>query len=170
MSLELLNTAFAGGTLLVITATAIAATIQLRHLRASNQLVALTTMLADWQRPQLQEWLRFVRWELADRLKDPEFVKSFEKPDRTKHPELLLADYFELVGACMKYRLLEKASFIDATAGPIISAYRAMQPVIAIMRESDSRSYENFEYLATECKLWADRHASGTYPKNLPRF
>jgi hypothetical protein len=168
--LELLNTAFAGGTFIVITATAITATIQLQHLRASNQLVALTTMLADWQRPQLQEWLRFARWELAERLKDREFVKSLENPDRTKHPELLLADYFELVGTCMKYGLLQKASFIDATCGPIVSAYRSMQPVIEIMRRSDPRSYENFEYLATECKLFADRHSSGTYPKNFPRF
>ncbi|MBV9332771.1 MAG: hypothetical protein JO146_02065, partial [Candidatus Eremiobacteraeota bacterium] len=97
MSLELWNTLFAGGTFVVITATAIAATVQLRHLRASNQLVALTTVLSDWQRPQLQEWLRFARWEIADKLKDPEFVASLRTPDRTKHPELLLADYFEVV-------------------------------------------------------------------------
>ena len=80
-----------------------------------------------------------MRWELADKLKDRAFVESFKRPDRTKHPELLLADYFELVGACMKYGLMQKASFIDATAGPIISAYREMQPVITIMRQSDSQ-------------------------------
>ncbi|MBV9333552.1 MAG: hypothetical protein JO146_06060, partial [Candidatus Eremiobacteraeota bacterium] len=71
---------------------------------------------------------------------------------------------------CMKYGLLEKASFIDAVAGPIIGVYRSMKPVIAIMREADPATYENFEYLATECKLFADRRPSGSYPKNFPRF
>ena len=72
MTWEALNTVFAGGTFLVIAVTAVTATIQLHHLRASNQLVALTTVMGDWQRPQLQEWLRFVRWDLVDKLKDRE--------------------------------------------------------------------------------------------------
>jgi len=37
MSPEVLSSIFAGGTFVVIGATAIAALIQLRHLRASNQ-------------------------------------------------------------------------------------------------------------------------------------
>ncbi|HYL26656.1 MAG TPA: hypothetical protein VEW74_02415 [Candidatus Nitrosotalea sp.] len=170
MSWEWLNTAFAGGTFVVITATAITATIQLRHLRSSNQLLALTTVMGDWQREQLQERLRFVRWELAEKIKDPVFRRSLESPDRTKHPELQLSDYFEFIGACMKYGLLQKESFIDAVCGPIVSAYASMRPVLDILRIQDPRAYENFEYLATECKLWMKRHSDGSYPKGFPRF
>jgi len=167
---EMLNTAFAGGTFVVIAVTAIVATIQLHHLRASNQLMALTTVMSDWQRPQLQEWLRFVRWELAGKAKDPVFLSSLDAPDRTRHPELLLADYFELIGACMKYGLLQKESFIDAVCGPIVTAYASMQPVLDVLRRKDHRTYESFEYLATECKLWMARHRRGSYPKGFPRF
>ena len=170
MTWEALNTVFAGGTFLVIAATAVTATIQLHHLRTSNQLVALTTVMGDWQRPQLQEWLRFVRWDLSEKSKDPAFVRSLSAPDRTKHPELLLADYFEFIGACMKYGLLQKESFIDAVCGPIVTAYRSMRPVLDVLRADDPRAYENFEYLATQCKLWMNRHADGSYPKGLPRF
>ena len=76
MTLEALNTLFAGATFLVIAATAIAAVVQLRHLRASNQITALITILQDWQKPQMQEWVQFVREEMPNRLKDPEYLGS----------------------------------------------------------------------------------------------
>lgn len=44
MSLELISTLAAVGTFFVIAATAIAAVIHLRHLRASNQLTAFMTV------------------------------------------------------------------------------------------------------------------------------
>jgi len=50
MTLEALNTTFAGAAFAVIGATAIAAIVQLRHLRASNQINALLTILQDWQK------------------------------------------------------------------------------------------------------------------------
>ena len=40
-------------TLLVITATAVAALIQLRHLRAQNTLNAELAILKDWERPAI---------------------------------------------------------------------------------------------------------------------
>ena len=42
MSLELASTLASIGTFIVITATAAAAIVQLRHLRSSNQIAALT--------------------------------------------------------------------------------------------------------------------------------
>ena len=42
MSVELLSTLASVGTFIVIGATAIAAIIQLRHMRGSNQIIALT--------------------------------------------------------------------------------------------------------------------------------
>ena len=44
--LEILNTVAAVGTFLVITATAIAAAVQLRHLRANNQLAGMLDVVA----------------------------------------------------------------------------------------------------------------------------
>lgn len=174
MTLQLINTAFAGATLIVIAVTALAATVQLRHLRASNQLVALTTVLNDWQRTQLQEWMRYVRFELPNKLNDADFVESLKAPmlDRTQHPELLLADYFEVVGCCIKRGLLERDAYVDAMCGPVLVSYRSVLPVFATMREATGSPaiYENFEYLATECLLWLKRHPAGCYPKRFPHF
>ena len=174
MSLELLNTVFAGATFIVIAITAVSASIQLRHLRASNQLMALTTVLNDWQRPELQAWMRFVRFELPEKLKDPAYVQSLKGAllDRTKHPGLLLADYFEVVGCLIKYRLLDKTAYVDSMCGPIVGSYRAILPLLQILRAQvgDSAIYENFEYLATECQLWIKRHPGGSYPKRFPHF
>ncbi|MBV9720160.1 MAG: hypothetical protein JOZ77_12645 [Candidatus Eremiobacteraeota bacterium] len=171
MTWEIINTAFAGGTFAVISVTAVAATVQLRHLRVSNQLIALTKVIEDWQRRDLQGWLRFARHELPERLKDDAFVSSLSSPDRTQHPEILLADYFEILGTTVKRGLTDKVLFIDAMAGPVVSAYEAVRPVLHIMRRKEGNAlYENFEYLATECKLWTKRHPDGTYPKGFPRY
>jgi hypothetical protein len=58
MSLELVNTFATLGTFSVIAATAIAAIVQLRHMRGSNQIVALnelreTTETAEFRAAQL---------------------------------------------------------------------------------------------------------------------
>ncbi|MBV8366944.1 MAG: hypothetical protein JO194_10675, partial [Candidatus Eremiobacteraeota bacterium] len=55
MNLELLNVFATLGTFVVISATAIAALVQLRHARSSNQIAAMTRRdhLQDQRRPQL---------------------------------------------------------------------------------------------------------------------
>jgi len=61
MSQEILSTAAAIGTFVVIAATAIAAVVQLRHLRAQNQLTGLLTVLARVEDPQFNEWVDAAR-------------------------------------------------------------------------------------------------------------
>ena len=80
MTLEALSTAAAIGTFLVIAATAIAALIQLRHLRVSNQLQGLLAILSLPYEPILHESFEFVSHELEARLRDPEFRHELEKP------------------------------------------------------------------------------------------
>jgi hypothetical protein len=83
MPIEILNTAFAGLTFAVIAGTAITAVVQLRHLRASNQISALVTLLEDWKHPDMQAWVHFVRTELPQKTKDPAFMESLldSRPD-----------------------------------------------------------------------------------------
>lgn len=173
MTLEALNTLFAGLTFAVIAVTAVTATVQLRHMRASNQMAALIAVLEDWKTPELQSWVHFVRRELAGKLSDPAFLAGVAepRPDRQVHVELQLCDYFEQLGSYFKYGLLDAQSYLDVGAYTVQDLYQRVQPVIEKMRESRGASlYENFEYLAVRGALWARRHPSGTYPHGLPRY
>ena len=105
MPFQVLDTVAALGTFIVIAMTAIAALIQLRHLRSSNQLNAMLKLLELEQSPQLEARFHFVRAELATRMKDPEFRASLDaKPiDRTLHPERHVIAWFEQIGSWMKH-------------------------------------------------------------------
>ncbi len=63
---EILNTIAAIGTFLVIAATAIAAVVQLRHMRASNQLEGLLSVLARVEDANFNRWLTDTQRQLPD--------------------------------------------------------------------------------------------------------
>lgn len=173
MPLETLNTIFSGLTFAVIAATAITAVVQLRHLRASNQISALIRLLEDWKQPEFQQWTQFVRRELPARVRDPEFMAGLLelRPDRSVHPELHICDYYEQLGSYFKYSMLDLASFLDVASYTVSDLYRNARPCIDKMRELRGPSlYENFEYLAVQCLIWTKRHPQGAYPRGLPRF
>lgn len=173
MPLEALNTAFAGLTFAVIAVTAIAATIQLRHLRSSNQITAMMRLLEDWRQPEFQQWIQFVRRDLPEKVRDPQFMASLAdpRPDRTVHPELHVCDYFEQIGSYFKYGMLDKKSYLDVACYTVSDSYRIAKPCIDRMRELRGPSlYENFEYLAVQGALWLKRHPNGAYPRGLQRF
>ena len=73
MSLELWSTIASVGTFVVITATAIAAVLQLRHLRAANMVAAIQSFFNAYEGPELREAFQFVRNELPLRLEDRTF-------------------------------------------------------------------------------------------------
>ena len=76
MSLELVNALASVGTFLVIGATAIAAVIQLRHMRANNQLEGLLDVLARVEDETFNKWITDTRRELPQMLADPTYVQS----------------------------------------------------------------------------------------------
>ncbi len=175
MAIEVWNTIFSAATFVVIAVTAVAATIQLRHLHASNQLSALITLLEDWQKPEMQAWVQFVRGGgLTDKLRDPEYLRNLPQTrgDRSLHPWLHICDYYEQVGSYMKYRLIDQASFLDVGCITVSSLYEAIRPCIERMREAGGNRalFENFEYLAVKASLWIKSHPNGAYPAGVPRY
>ena len=158
---------------MVIAATAIAAIIQLRHLRAGNQLQTLLTIMHMWNSSEMQQNILYCRQVLPERLADPEFLALFAKPglNRAEHRELLVADFFEQLGSYVKYGLLNDVVWLDAAAPQMVVLWQSLAPAINKMRESVGDSaYENFEVLAVRSQLWLDRHPDGNYPKGLPRM
>src|SRR5580700_5573716 len=138
MSLEVWTTVAAVGTFIVITITAVAAFIQLHHLRASNQLSAMLKLLELEQSPGLEARFHFVRSDLAEKMKDPEFLASLDaRPvDRTLHPERHVIAWFEHIGAWMKNGLIDEQTYLEY-ASPIIAQYwRLLAPTIYRMRST----------------------------------
>lgn len=177
ISPEIVSTVFAGGTFVVIGATAIAALIQLRHLRASNQLNALLTLMELWNQAPLQEHLAYVRGELQQQLKEPSFLAELAAHlakgpiSRTQHVEFAVADFWEQIGAFMKYGLIDERSWLDVAAPQMFGSWDLLEPVVMTVRERyGESSFENFEYAAARSRLWLNRHPDGIYPAGTPRM
>jgi hypothetical protein len=173
MSLEVWTTVAAVGTFIVITITAVAAFIQLHHLRASNQLSAMLKLLELEQSPVLEDRFHFVRTQLAEKMKEPDFVTSLDDliVDRTVHPERHVIAWFEHIGAWMKNGLIDEQTYLEY-ASPIIAQYwRLLAPTIYRMRQSrEPWLLEDFEYLAARAKHWMSSHPKGNYTKGTSRM
>ncbi len=170
MTLEALGTAAAVGTFLVIAATAIAALIQLRHLRVSNQLQALLAILSLPYEPILHESFQFVSHELKARMQDPAFRRELENPqvDRKMHKEMQVCDYYERLGSIVKNGLIPEELYFDNSTPE--QYWKLLSEVIAIRRRVRGPvAYDNFEYLIARSRAYDGRHPNGTYPPGMAR-
>lgn len=173
MSVELLNVMVSVATLVVVAAAATAALIQLRHLRASNQLAALLGIMNQWNLPPVQAALRELK-QMPQNLTNPEYVSLLKTPgmiDRASHPEYLALDLWEQIGTFSKHGLIDERILLDIVSAQVSSAWDLARATIMVLRERTGPSaFENFEYLAVRAELWARRHPNGAYPDGLPRF
>lgn len=174
MSLELVNTLASVGTFAVISTTAVAAVVQLRHLRTSNQLQAFMTIHAIFESPEFLQHLAFVRNELPQKILDPDYRSEYYSQagaNRAKHPEFLVCDFFEELGMFTKRGLVDKAVFLDSFSVIISRQWERLLPFIAIQREiAGDAAWENFEYLAVLARRWLVRYPNGTLSKRFPRL
>ncbi len=171
MTLDL-NTAATIATLVVITVTAIAAFVQLRHMRNANQLEALLTVLARVENADFGRMVDGARTLLAEKLPDPAYRRSIEEGsvDRSNNPWLTLGNSYEWVGSLVRSGLVDEDPYMDIYADRVIFAWEIMQDVIAIIRRRGGPSVlENFEYLYVRAKAYAARHPDGVYPSHTPR-
>ncbi len=166
MSLEAWSTAAAVGTFVVITASAVAALVQLRHLRTSNQLSGFVTVFSMLQDPSVRELTNFVRHDLAERMKDAEFRASLlEIPiDRRKHPEFYMCDMYNHIGSFVRSGLIDEQAYLQTDWFNINLYWGLLEESIRIARTNRPHVFENFEYLAARAKTWIEKHPQGDYP------
>lgn len=173
MSLDVLNTLAAIGSLVVFTATAIAALVQIRHLRASNELDAFLNLSEALRKPELAAALRYVQTDLTSKLENPAYRSELAHLgfiDSRSHPEVDACNWFNEVGSLVKYRLIDERTFLDLFARLVIYYWGRLEPVIALVRrERGPAQYENFEYLVYLAERWRSKHPAGDYPKRAAR-
>jgi hypothetical protein len=169
--LEILNTVAAIGTFIVIGATAIAAVIQLRHMRASNQLAGLLSVLARVEDANFNAWLTETQRQLPELLADPEYVRSVVDNTFDRNVAWLqLGNSYDWVGSLVKNRLIPEDAFMDVYSFRIIQAWELMEPVTVLARHNVSAAvWENFEYLYIRGVDWSRRHPKGAFPKHVRR-
>lgn len=177
MSLELANTLAAFGTFVVIAATAIAAIVQLRHARSSNQIAALNELRETTETPEFLEALHFVEGELSSKLQDPAFrYQVANRTARTGEARALIAkviaigNFYENLGLFVSTGLVDRELVLQMWSGPVIRAWEHLAPHAAIVRRSRGDVFwEKFEYLTVLAQDWRNAHPKGTYPAGVRR-
>jgi len=160
------------GTFLVILASAIAALAQLRHMRGSNQIIALTECRETLESDGFRQAQQFVSYELPKRLRDPnEARKIAEIPFVGDYQAIAtVANFFESMGAFVKNRIIDRDIACDLWSGVVLRNWAALAPVIAYVRvEAGDDVWENFELLAA-LSARHQRKAGTDYPAGFERM
>jgi len=175
MTLEALSAIAQVGTFVVIAATAIAALIQLRHLRAANDITTSNTFMQEFEGRDLREAFTFVRTQLAAKLKDPAFRQELRggRTDRTKHPEMAICNLFDQWGGYYRHGAINRTQFMRHNAGVVASMWKTLEPVVALTAQASggvNASFEQFEYVAVQAQDWLEKHPGGDYPSGVRRI
>jgi hypothetical protein len=173
MSWEVISALTTLGTFVVITATAIAAVVQLRHMQSANHINAALGLMDRWATPEYRALINYVALELDGKLKEPAYRASLMRvpADRIVHPELAILDVWEQIGSLVKLGTLPEATFLETGSSQCIMTWEKLVPVVAIVRRRRGpQVYDNFEYLAARSIRWEAQHQSGTYPQHTPHM
>lgn len=176
MSAEWLTAVGTIGTFVVIAASAVAALIQLRHMRGSNQIVALTECRETLESPEFREAQRFVSYELPKRLTDPEERLRIVQPQSQFEGEYksidTVANFFESMGMFVKNRIIDRELALSMWCYVVLRNWKALLPVITYVRNDleEPSVWEHFEYLAALSEQYLKRHPGGSYPRRVPRM
>jgi hypothetical protein len=161
------------GTFVVILGSVLAALIQLRHIRAGNQLEALLSLQREFRVADVQAALTYIQDQLPVRLEDPAYRQELARlgyVDPAAHPEMIVCNWFNVMGTLVARGYVSEDAFMDLFARLIVYCWRQVAPAIAIMRRSRGEGqYHDFEYLAARAAVWVKRHPSGTFPHALTR-
>lgn len=173
MSPEWLTAVGTLGTFVVIAASAGAALVQLRHMRASNQLSAITELFEVFESPAFQDARRFVNHEFPQLMQDPQNRKDVlgtPIPKQFESARMILG-FFENVGTLVKRGIIDSELLLDLWSPIIIGSWNRLSSYIVSSRTSRDNPalYENFEYLTALAERWDASHPAGTYPQDMPR-
>ncbi|HEY7994219.1 MAG TPA: hypothetical protein VID24_08415 [Candidatus Eremiobacteraceae bacterium] len=182
MTLELINTLASVASTVVIAATAVAALVQLRHLRAQNQIsgqLALRQVLLD---RDFLEAVGRARQEVPMLMKEPAFRKYVadyhlglaednERYDSLYEEILLVGRNLENIGNMVRNGLTDGRIFIEQWSPLVIVAWNAIEPLLRIRRVAERGDYawEDFEYLTVLARRWLAENRSA-YPRNVARI
>jgi hypothetical protein len=158
------------GTLLVIVATAVAAFIQLRHMRVTNGVMVLAAFREEYER--LQESTSEELPIVLDRLSNPDVRRELSEPGSRPwlRPVFPMMRLMETLGNYTSRNIVPPDLVCDQWAPVISTWWHDYAPLIAVLRRTNGPSmFEHWEAIAVMSKRWLDEERQ-TYPKHLPRI
>jgi hypothetical protein len=173
MSLEAWSTVASLGTFAVITATAIAALVQLRHMRSSNQIAAVTEMRETLESERFTQARRFVAEQVPKLIADREGRNKLGVEIFPPELDAIrdVANFFETMGVFVKLGIVDRTLVCDLWDGVVFKYWKQLEPVIMIRRKvSDPGLWANFEYLAVICEESLSNTQGDHYPRGMPRM
>jgi hypothetical protein len=170
MTPEYITALASAGTLLVIAATALAAFVQLRHLRTSNVLMVLNDFREAYERPEMTA-AREALPAVVARLQDPDSRREFQgDPPDWSRPVFPLLRLFETLGSYTNRNVVPRDLVCDMWAPVVLWTWTTSAPLIAVMRRTAGPGlFENFEMIAVLSRRWLDEKRE-VYPRKLPRM
>jgi hypothetical protein len=161
-------------TALVIAASAVAALLQIRHMRKSNEIEIIAKWTEAMESEEFGAARAFVVTELPRILADPARLAALSwTPFPTElQPVRTICNHFESVGAFIKLGNVDEHVACELWGLVVLECWRSASPVIQFMREKYGTIavWENFEYLAVLSDRWVTEHPQGTYPANTGRM
>jgi hypothetical protein len=184
VSLEVVNTAGTLFTAAIIGATAIAALIQLRHMRTANQIAAMLSIGEHFGRDEFKIAEEVVVHRLGPAMAEPAFRAYVLAFLRDPAPAVAAREFVELrraaihigntyeeLGILVKTGIVDRELFLDRYCSVIDRSWNRLADFAALVREAgeDAGIWENFEYVTVLSQDWIKRFPS-TYPKGVRRL
>ena len=173
MSAEWVTAIATAGTFIVIAASAIAALLQLRHMRSGNQIAAYNECRETMESADFRRALQFIRRELPDRLRDPGSVERIVR-DRFQEEYSgirMVANLFESMGLFVKSGMMEEKIACELWSGIVVDCWESLSPFTAFVRaQADPGIWVNFEYMAAISNRYNHRFPQGEYPAGVERM
>lgn len=167
MSPEWVTAIASFATFVVIAATAIAALVQLRHMRNSNQIEVLTEFRHTMDSPEFRDAFHFIRYELPGLMNDSEGRRILMVLDSPESQRVnLVANYLDYACSFVKHGVVNRDLACDLWYSTVVRSWDGLAPLIASRRAMlGYRLWEDFEYLALLCKRFRQKFPAGTYPQ-----
>jgi hypothetical protein len=169
MPLELITTLSNVITLLILVGGVVAATVQFRHVRTSNELAAVLAIDRSFAEPDLQGALTYVQDRLPEKLAQAPYRSELAARgyvDPVTHPEMAVCNWFNETGTMVAGDFLDEDLFFDSYGRLVDYYWRLLEPAIALLRrERGPDQYASFEDLARRAERWRDNHRAGIYSR-----
>lgn len=160
-------------TALVIAASALAAAVQIRHLRTGNQISAYNECRETMEGSEFREALAFIRNEIPQRLADPKTVTAIaDSALRSEYAGLrLVANLFESMGLFVRSGMMDQQIACELWSGIVLTSWKNLRPLTAELRRRHGPGvWINFEYMAVLAEDFIRRFPDGAYPAGVRRM
>lgn len=173
MNAEWVTAIATAGTFVVIAASAIAALLQLRHMRSGNQIAAYNECRETMDSVTFRDALYFIRTKLPERLTDAAACEAIVRGGLAgEYGDIrLVANLFESMRLFVRTGMMDQRIACQLWSGIVLNVWNVLRPLTAVIRANISEGvWINFEYMAVLSKRYIAQFPNGEYPAGVERL